>query len=72
MCSAGCDNYPGLIITQCIYALHSINVHSYCADLKREGGGGGREESQMKRERQEVRIEPSYVAQFPWLNHPSK
>lgn len=43
MCGPGCDNYPGLIITQCVYALHSINVYSYCVNLKRERGGGGRE-----------------------------
>lgn len=43
VCSAECDDYPGLIITQCICALHSINVYSYCVDLKRKGGRVGRE-----------------------------
>lgn len=36
VCGAGCDNHPGLIITQCTHTLHSINLYSYCVSLKRE------------------------------------
>lgn len=61
VCGAGCGNYHGLIITHCTHTLYSINLYSYCVNLKREVEGEGR---QLERERQrgrkqEVRPEPS-------------